>query len=119
VGGGFARVMVETDKFNEAIKHFETAKKLCDDQYQRVALLSDTGVAYSFARNFEFANEQFRQSTALDPKYPNAWLRWSQSLFREGNYEESWAKHKQARALGAAIPDSFTRALTEKMPEPR
>jgi Tfp pilus assembly protein PilF len=116
---GFGRVMVQLDKFNEAITHFETAKKLCDDQYQRVALLSDSGVAYAFARNFALANEQFRQSTTIDPKYPNSWLRWSQSLYSEGNYADAWAKLKQARALGASIPDSFTRALGEKMPEPR
>lgn len=115
---GFGRVLIESGKFEEAIQHFETAKKLCDDDYQRVALLSDTGVAYSLAHRFDLANENFRQSTALDSQYAGAWGRWSESLYRQGDYAGAWTKLKQARSLGAVIPDRFTRALTEKMPEP-
>ena len=116
---GFARVMVQTNRFNEAIEHFETAKKLCDDNFQKVALLSDTGVAYSFARKFEVANANFQASTTLDPKYATAWLRWSQSLYREGNDVEAWSKLKQVRSLGGNIPEAFLRDLGQRMPEPR
>jgi tetratricopeptide (TPR) repeat protein len=116
---GFGRVMVQTDRFDEAIQYFETAKKLCDDSYQKVALLSDAGVAYSFAGNFQLANESFQASTALDPKYANAWLRWSQSLYREGKYAEAWSKVKHARSLGGKVPEAFLRDLTQKMPEPQ
>ena len=116
---GFARVLTQTDRFSEAIQHFETAKKLCDDNYQKVALLSDTGVAYSFAGNFQLANQQFRESTALDPKYANAWLRWSQSLYREGNYADAWSKLKEARSLGGSIPEAFLRDLSQRMAEPK
>lgn len=116
---GFARVLLETDRLNESIQHFETAKRLCDDNYQRVALLSDSGVAYSFAGNFQHANEQFRESTALDSTYANAWLRWAESLHREGNYSDAWNKLKQARGLGAKVSDAFLRSLSQKMPEPQ
>ncbi len=116
---GFARVMVQTDRFNEAIQYFETAKKLCDDNYQRVALLSDAGIAYSLAGNFQLANQQFQESTALDPKYENAWLRWSQSFYREGKYAEAWNKLKRARSLGAHIPEAFSQDLNQKMTEPQ
>ncbi len=116
---GFARVMVQTDRFGEAVQYFETARKLCDDNYQKVALLSDAGVAYSFSGNFKIANERFQESTALDPKYANALLRWSQSLHRESNYTEAWNKLKQARLLGVRVPEAYFRDLSEKMPEPQ
>jgi tetratricopeptide (TPR) repeat protein len=116
---GFARVLVEIDRLDEAIQHFETAKTLCDDSYQKIALLADAGVAHSRAGNFQRANEHFQQSTALDPKYENAWYAWSQSLYREGNHAEAWSKLKQARALGANVSAHYVRALTERMPEPQ
>ena len=116
---GFARVMVQQDRFKKAIRYFETALKLCNDDYQKVALLSDAGVAYSFSGNFEDANERFQESTTLDPKYANAWFRWSQSLHREGNFAEAWNKLKQARLLGASIPEAHLRALSDQMPEPQ
>ena len=116
---GFARVMVQTDRFGEAVQYFETARKLCNDNYQKVALLSDAGVAYSFSGNFQIANERFQESTALDQKYTNAWLRWSQSLHREGNYAEAWSKLKQVRLLGGRVPEAYLRALSAKMPEPQ
>lgn len=116
---GFARVLTQTDRFTEAIEHFNTAKRLCNDNYQKVALLSDAGTAYSYAGNFQFANQQFSESTTLDAKYPPAWLRWSQSLYREGNYGEAWSKLREARSLGATIPEAYVRDLSQKMPEPR
>lgn len=116
---GFARVLVEIDRLDEAIQHFETAKTLCDDSYQKSALLADAGVAHSRAGNFQRANEHFQESTALDPKYENAWYAWSKSLYREGNYVEAWSKLKQAQALGANVSADYVRALTERMPEPQ
>ena len=116
---GFARVMVQTDRFDEATQYFETARKLCDDNYQKVALLSDAGVAYSYSGNFQLANKRFQESTELDSKYANAWLRWSRSLHREGNYAEAWSKLQQARLLGSRAPEAYLRDLSEKMPEPR
>jgi tetratricopeptide (TPR) repeat protein len=116
---GFARVMVQSDRFTDAIRYFEMAEARCDDRYQKVALLSDMGTAHSFARNFRLANEQFRKSTTLDPNYASAWLRWSQSLYREGNYAEAWDKLKRARSLGGGVPEPFIRELRAKMPEPK
>jgi tetratricopeptide (TPR) repeat protein len=45
---GFGRVVLERDQLDEAILYFEKAKKLINDPYQKVALLTDTGIAYSF-----------------------------------------------------------------------
>lgn len=114
---GFARVMLQTDRLDDAISHFETAKVLCKDNDQKAALLSDAGTAYSHAGMFDRANEQFVESTALDPAYGAAWYRWSQSFYRQGNYAEAWSKLKRARSLGARVSDAYVRALSEKLPE--
>jgi len=116
---GFARVMVQTDQLSEAIQQFEKAIALCDDNYQKVALLSDAAVAYSESGTFQRANRLFKESTALDPKYEKAWYRWSQSSFRERNYSEAWSKLRQARALGAKVSEAYLRDLRQKMPEPQ
>jgi tetratricopeptide (TPR) repeat protein len=115
---GFAMVMVDTNRFNEAIMYFKTAIKLCNDNFQKVALLSDAGIAYSYAGLFDNANRQFQESVSLDPKYQTVWYRWSQSLYREGNYAEAWKKLKQARVLRATISEQYVRDLRQKMPEP-
>ena len=130
---GFARVELERDRFDESIEHFEKAIQLCDDQYEKVALLSDAGVAYSFKaaqisqkdklaeriRYFKKANSYFKESADLDPTYGHVWKRWAQSLFREGNYSESWVKIKKAKSLGVTGIDDFVQALTKAMPEPQ
>jgi tetratricopeptide (TPR) repeat protein len=130
---GFGRIMLERGDFDRAIDYFEKAKQLIDDRTQRAALLSDAGAAYSAkaesipklraqerAFYFDLANRHFRESTALDPRYPNAWRRWAISLQREGNYREAWEKVKRARALKAApFPPGFLRELEQKFPEPK
>lgn len=129
---GFGRVALERNKMDEAIEHLETSVKLCDDTYQKVALLSDIGTAYSYKAEsipenmkaekmdaFKKANNYFKESTTLDPKYANSWKRWSHSLFREGNYAESWVKIKKAKSLGATGTDIFVNNLAKKMPEPK
>ncbi|NVN91357.1 MAG: hypothetical protein HXX11_12250 [Desulfuromonadales bacterium] len=106
---GFARFVAEQNKLDDAIAYLEKSKNLCDDNYQKVALLADAGSIYSYkadsiphdrlderARYFTLANRNFLESTGLDPKYPDAWLRWSHSLFREGKYAEAWEKLKIA-----------------------
>jgi tetratricopeptide (TPR) repeat protein len=129
---GFGRVLFEQGKLDEGIEYFEKAKLLVDDPYQKVALLSDTGSAYSHkadslpvdkreerARSFELANRQFTESTKLDSTYANSWLRWAHSLYMEGRYVNSWEKLKKARSLGAKETSVFLEALQEKMPEPK
>jgi tetratricopeptide (TPR) repeat protein len=128
---GFARVATEQDKFDDAILYIERAKALCDDNYQKVALLADAGSLYSYkaesipegrrderARYFSLANQNFIESTNLDPMYADSWLRWSQSLFREGNYAEAWEKLKKARVLGAKEKEPYLKKLEQKMPDP-
>lgn len=129
---GFGRVSLERNKLDEAIEHLEKAVKLCDDNYQKVALLSDAGTAYSYKaesipedmqternRYFQKANNYFKESTTLDPSYANSWKRWAHSLFREGNFSESWVKIKKAKSLGATGTEIFVSNLTKKMPEPK
>jgi Tfp pilus assembly protein PilF len=129
---GFGRVLLERDKLDESILYFEKAKQLINDPYQKVALLSDAGIAYSFkansfsadraderARYFKLANQHFMESTRLDSKYTNAWERWANSLYREGKYAESWEKVKKARSLGAKVSSSFIKNLENKMSEPK
>ncbi|MGH7832806.1 MAG: tetratricopeptide repeat protein [Candidatus Binatia bacterium] len=130
---GFGRIMLQRGDVDRAIDYFEKAKQLIDDRAQRAALLSDAGVAYSAkaesipgaraqerAFYFDLANRHFRESTALDQRYPNSWRRWAMSLYREGNYREAWEKVKRARALKAPpFPAGFLRDLEQKLPEPK
>ena len=129
---GFARIVAEQDKLNDAIGFLEKAKSLCDDNFQKVALLADVGTIYSYkadsitkdslnerALYFSLANQNFNESTILDPKYSDTWLRWSRSLYREGRYAEAWEKLKKANLLGVLENDIYLKKLEEKMPEPK
>jgi tetratricopeptide (TPR) repeat protein len=129
---GFGRVMLERDLFDESIKHFERAKELCKDNYQRVALLADTATAYAYKarsligssaeseRFFRLANENFDEGTTLDPTYASAWRRWAMVLYAQGDYAEAWVKVKKARAMNAVpFSSAFLNSLEQKMPEPK
>jgi tetratricopeptide (TPR) repeat protein len=129
---GFGRVMLQRGKIDEAIQFLEKAKLLADDQFQKVGLLSDLGSAYSAkaentpsdqtqdkARLFSLANQNFSESTTLDPTYGNSWRRWAMSLFEQDNFAGAWGKVKQARMQNARpFPPAFLRALEQKLPEP-
>jgi tetratricopeptide (TPR) repeat protein len=126
---GFARVVAEQDKLDDAIVHLEKSKTLCDDNYQKVSLLADAGTIYSYkadsipverhderARYFTLANQNFIESTTLDPIYPDSWLRWSQSLYREGKCVEAWEKLKRAQFLGPNVNDVYIKKLEQRCP---
>lgn len=128
---GFGRVMLELSRFDEAVTHFETALSLCDDDYQRVALLSDAGTASSLyakqATNltqeqrtgaFTKAHRYYDECTQKDPSYGNGWLRWAMALEREGKFADAWVKIHRAQAAGAAIPPAFLDSMRKQMPEP-
>ena len=129
---GFARVVAEQDKLDDAIMYLEKSKSLCDDNFQKVSLLADAGSMYSYkadsipedrreerSRYFTLANQNFIESINLDPKYSDSWLRWSHSLFREGKYADAWERLKKARYLGAKESDTYLKKLEQKMPEPK
>ena len=112
---GFGRVMLQQRKYNESIKYFEKSKILINDNYQKVALLSDYGSVLSFsAKNTTDKNKQnslyrkaeanFLESIKLDPKYGKTWLQWALSLYQEGNYIESKEKLNKAKSLGESYP---------------
>ncbi|WP_132920900.1 tetratricopeptide repeat protein [Sulfurirhabdus autotrophica] len=129
---GFGRVMLQRGKFEEAIQYLEKSKQLADDPFQKTALLSDLGSAYSAqaestpmekvqdrARLFSLANQNFSESTALDPTYGNSWRRWAMSSYEQGNYAGAWEKVKKARVQNARpLPPTFLHALEQKLPEP-
>ena len=100
---GFGRIMLERGKLGESLSRFEKAKELLDDQYQKVALLADTGSAYSVKANqlpkdkaqeradsFRLANENFQQSISLDPSYTKCYFVWARSLYWEERYADAW-----------------------------
>ena len=128
---GFGRVLLEQGQLDESIKHLEKANQLVDDDYQKVALLTDTASVCSVKANnsangsnertkyFSLANRYFGESTKLDPTYPNSWRSWARSLYFEGHFAEAWQKVNAARSLGARFPPQFIKALEEKMPEPK
>jgi tetratricopeptide (TPR) repeat protein len=121
---GFARVMLELDKVDEAIKYLEKAEALINDPYQEVALLADIGSAYTYKGKqtpsfFTKANEKFEESVELDATYPNSWRRWAFSLYEQGDYHGAWEKVNKAEALNARpFPASFIANLEDKLPRP-
>lgn len=128
---GFGRVMLQRGKVDEAIQYLEKSKQLAEDQFQKVALLADLGSAYSAqakstpsdkgqdrARLFSLANQNFSESTTLDPTYGNSWRRWAMSLYEQDNFAGAWEKVKRARMQNARpFPPAFLRALEQKLPE--
>lgn len=128
---GFGRVLLEQGQLDESIKYLEKANQLVDDEYQKVALLTDTASVYSVKANssaigsnerakyFSLANRYFEESTKLDPTYPNSWRSWARSLYFEGRFAEAWQKVNAARSRSAQFPAQFIKALEENMPEPK
>ncbi len=130
---GFGRVTLQRGKFDEAIGYFEKAKQLCDDQFQKVALLSDAGTAYAVkaektdkgnvaerTRLYALAYDHFKQSVAMDPKYDNSWRNWAWTLHLEGKDAEAGEKIKEARSVvGHKFPPEFLRDLEQKLQEPK
>jgi tetratricopeptide (TPR) repeat protein len=130
---GFGRVTLSRGKVDEAIGYFEKAKRMCDDPYQKVALLSDAGVAYATkadktdksnaaerAHLFGVAYDQYRESIQMDPKYPNSWHNWVSTLWLEGRYADAWEKVSEGRSkAGQEFSERFLKNLSEKMPEPK
>lgn len=114
---GFARVSMEQGKLDEAIGFLEKAETLIDDDFQKAALLSDLGTAYTkkaieIPSFFEKANRKFEESIRLDKSYPDSWRRWAFSLFEQQNYSEARKKVQRAEELGAKpFPESFLAAL--------
>ena len=122
---GFARVLLEQGKLDDAIRFFEKAEAMVYDPYQKVALLSDMGSAYTYKgkqvrRYFSKANEKFSESTELDPDYENAWHRWALSLYEQGDYLGAWEKVSRAEKIDAdSFSDAFIKDLEREMPRPR
>jgi tetratricopeptide (TPR) repeat protein len=127
---GFGRIQLMRNNIDEAIDHFTKAAQLTDDNVLKSLVLADDGIAHSLKASratakseknklFAKANELFQQSTDLDGSNGSAWLRWSQSLFREAKYADAWKRLKKAEEAGARIPKSYVGTLSEKMPEPK
>lgn len=121
---GFGRITLERDQFDKSIGFFDTAKKLCHDDFQRSALLADSATAYSFKAEslaasdpgrqhfFALANQEFEKSVALDKSYASGWRRWTMSLCREGNIAAAKEKAERAQALNAPVlPESCLAAI--------
>ena len=127
---GYGQVKMIRKENHDAIQFYEQANALIDDDYQKPALLTDLGLAYSHkARSvthdektrrgyFQKANQHFSTATALDKKYPIAWQAWAESLYREQQYAEAWEKVGSARTIGVNIDPAFLNVLRRAMPEP-
>jgi tetratricopeptide (TPR) repeat protein len=125
---GFGRVMLGRGASIEALEYFDRAVALCDDDYQKPALLSDAGIANSLRAAslpvgrerqllFDKANSLFSQGSSLDPAFGTLYYRWAQSLFREAKYQSAWEKVRLARANNYKVPESFVRNLSDKQTE--
>lgn len=124
---GFGRIEIMHENLDNAVKHLDKAVELVNDPDFKPLVLVDAGIAYSMKaarvqgdkKLFAKANDLFQQSVALNPDFGIGWLRWSQSLFREGKYADAWAKVKKAQEAGGQVPKGYLRSLSEKMPEPK
>ncbi len=119
---GFARVLLEQNKIDEAITHLEKAEALVDDEYQKVALLADLGTAYTYKAKtepsyFEKANQKFEESIQLDGSYAESRRRWAYSLFEQKDYSRAWENVEKANALGSKpFSPAFMSALEAAAP---
>lgn len=113
---GFGRVLLEQGQLDESIKHLEKANQLVDDEYQKVALLTDTASVYSVKANnsangtserakyFSLANRYFEEKL-------QAWPNVSELLAQLGTLSvfrrplcRSVAKGKCRPVTGRSIP---------------
>lgn len=127
---GFGQVMMVQEKYDDAIKFYEEAKLLIDENYKKPALYTDLGIAYSFKamriqgaddtrkRYFDAANHYFQQSSELDRKYPVVWEAWANSLYSQQRYAEAWEKVRTAKEMGRVLQPRFLERLRSVMPEP-
>ena len=133
---GFGQVMIELNKFDEAIQYLEKSLQLfelIDGQSEKPGLIATFGMAYSAQamcipndklpekkRLFLLADKYFDEGTTLDPTHEEIWRRWAFSMYAQEDYSGAWEKVKQAR-IHNAWPSSpiFLRALEQKMPEPK
>ena len=129
---GFGQIMLMQKKVDDSIKYFEKAKQLVRDPYEKPAVFTDAGIAYSYkaqsistgntnerSRYFSIANKHFKQASEMDASYTEVWERWAYSLYEEGKYAEAWEKVKKARSVNAPPTDLFIQYLSSKMPEPK
>ena len=122
---GFGLVMSHQGRIDEAIKYLERAEELVNDDYQKAALLSDLGNAYTNKAlddqsYFRLSDQKLKESTELDPTYANSWGNWAYSLYHQGKYKEAWEKVHKVRDLnGPPFSTQFISELNEQMPEPK
>lgn len=127
---GFGQVMIMQGDIDKAIKFYEKAKTLIDDEYQKPALYADLGLAYSHkARSLNDPNERslyfskasnyFMESAGLDSTYPIVWEGWANSLYHEKKFKEAWGKVKKADEMGHPVHPKFLESLRKEMPEPK
>ncbi len=129
---GFGRVLLSQKNCDEAFRQFARARELVNDDPRKMALLSDSGIAYGYCATlisgsyrearekfFENANRLFAESTRLDPSYAVAWFRWSQVLLEQGRAKEAWEKVRKAQSAGYPVPADHLVRLRRRMPEPQ
>jgi len=128
---GFGALLWEEGNADEAIKYYNKALLMIDDNEEKPRLLTDTARAYSkkgftaadkikSKEYFGRANSLFNEALTLDPHYDNAYRDWPRSLYLEGKYKKAWEIVKQSRSLaGRDLSRDFIKALSKKMPEPK
>ena len=128
---GFGRVLLSRNETGEAVRHLETAWRLCQTPTPNVAVQSALATAYSHhaarlqgtpdqrARYLALASKSFEECLKADPEYADGWLQWARALHREGKHGEAWMKVAKAREAGTELPASFLADLTKAMPEPK
>jgi len=132
---GFGLVLKQQANLPEAVTHFEKALSLIDaENGKKRDLLTETAQTHMFlgvmtrtnstdktesVGHFSRANELFSEAITLRPKHAQAYDRWADSLYWEGDYAKAWKMVNIARSLGHDVKPEFIESLSRKMPEPK
>ncbi|HSR88426.1 MAG TPA: hypothetical protein VLL07_05690 [Pontiella sp.] len=131
---GFGILLKQQANLPEAVTHFEKALSLMDkEEGTKPGLLIETAQTHMFLGvmtrtnsadktesdgHFSRANELFSEAITLRPQHAQAYDRWANSLYWQGDYEKAWKMVEKARSLGHDFKPEFIDSLSRKMPEP-
>lgn len=116
------RLMREIDPYMVAVYHFRNEKS--DSGYPETKAAIDFCLVHADRRQLpwvyalwghllhnEGKNEEaivkFRQSLALDPKFPRPMMRWGQTLASMGRHEEAIGRYKKTLEIAPEYPEAL------------
>src|SRR5262249_44788085 len=113
---------------NGSVAMLEKANALLQDEPR---LMTDLGRSYAYrgyvkslnkldgASDYTQAEDLFKRSLALNPKYGDTYQQWAISLYNQRKYSEAWRKiHEVKKIDGKNLDPRFLEALEKELPDP-